>query len=56
MLENAEIVARALREFRRSRADFADCLIEGCAHAAGCQHTVTFDRCAATAGGMRLIP
>lgn len=55
MLENAEIVARALREFRRSRADFADCLIERCAHAAGCQHTVTFDRRAASLGGERLI-
>jgi predicted nucleic-acid-binding protein len=55
MLENAEIVARALREFRRSRADFADCLIERCAHAAGCQHTVTFDKRAASLGGERLI-
>ena len=33
-------LARALAlEFRRSRADFADCLIERSAHAAGCQHT-----------------
>jgi predicted nucleic-acid-binding protein len=55
MLENAEIVAHALREFRRSRADFADCLIERCAHAAGCQHTVTFDKRAASLGGERLI-
>jgi predicted nucleic-acid-binding protein len=55
MLENAEIVAQALREFRRSRADFADCLIERCAHAAGCQHTVTFDKRAATIANMRLI-
>jgi predicted nucleic-acid-binding protein len=55
MIENAEIVAQALREFRRSRADFADCLIERCAHAAGCQPTVTFDKRAATLGNMRLI-
>jgi predicted nucleic-acid-binding protein len=55
MLENAEIVAQALREFRRSRADFADCLIERCAHAAGCQHTVTFDKRAASLVEMRLI-
>ena len=55
LIENAEIVAQALREFRRSRADFADCLIERCAHAAGCQHTVTFDMRAATLGDMRLI-
>ena len=55
MIENAEIVAQALREFRASRADFADCLIERCAHAAGCQHTVTFDKRAATIANMRLI-
>jgi predicted nucleic-acid-binding protein len=55
MLENAEIVAQALREFHRSRADFADCLIERCAHAAGCQHTVTFDKRAASLAEMRLI-
>jgi predicted nucleic-acid-binding protein len=55
MLENAEIVAQALREFRRSRADFADCLIERSAHAAGCQHTVTFDKRAASLAEMRLI-
>jgi predicted nucleic-acid-binding protein len=55
LIENAEIVAQALREFRTSRADFADCLVARCAHAAGCQHTVTFDKRAATAGGMRLI-
>ena len=55
MLENAEIVAQALREFRRSRADFADCLIERSAHAAGCQHTVTFDKRATSLAEMRLI-
>jgi predicted nucleic-acid-binding protein len=55
MIESAEIVAQALREFRRSRADFADCLIERCAYAAGCQHTVTFDKRTLSLGGMRLI-
>ena len=55
MLENAEIVAQALREFRRSRADFADCLIERSAHVAGCQHTVTFDKRATSLAEMRLI-
>ena len=55
VIEKAEIVAQALREFRVSRADFADCLIERCAHAAGCQHTVTFDKRAATTGSMQLI-
>jgi predicted nucleic-acid-binding protein len=56
LIENAEIVAQALREFRINRADFADCLIERSAHTAGCQHTVTFDKRAATLTGMRLIP
>ena len=55
MLENAEIVAQALREFRRSRADFADCLIERSTHAAGGQHTMTFDKRAAAIANMRLI-
>lgn len=54
-IERAEIVAQALRQFRIRRADFADCLLERSAHAAGCQHTLTFDRRAATTGAMRLI-
>ncbi len=54
LVEDADIVDQALREYRTSRADFADCLIERCAHAAGCQHTLTFDKRAA-GGGMRLI-
>lgn len=55
LIENTEIVAQALREFRASRADFADCLIDCCARAAGCQQVVTFDKRAATIGTMRLI-
>jgi predicted nucleic-acid-binding protein len=31
LVENAEIVDRALRAFRASRADFPDCLIASCA-------------------------
>jgi predicted nucleic-acid-binding protein len=54
VIERAEIVAQALRKFSASRADFADCLIERSAHAAECQHTVTFDRNAAAAG-MKLL-
>jgi predicted nucleic-acid-binding protein len=55
VLERAEIVSQALRKFSASRADFADCLIERCGQAAECKHTVTFDRNAATAAGMRLL-
>ena len=53
--ERAEIVSQALRAFSAGSADFADCLIERCAHAAACQYTVTFDRKAATVTGMRLL-
>jgi predicted nucleic-acid-binding protein len=55
VIERAEIVAQALRKFSASRADFADCLIERCGHAAECEHTVTFDRNAAGGAGMRLV-
>ena len=53
--ERAEIVWQALRKFHASRADFADCLIERCGHAAECQYTVTFDQNAAGAAGMKLL-
>jgi predicted nucleic-acid-binding protein len=54
IIERAEIVSQALGMFRGSRAGFADCLIERCAHAAECQYTFTFDQHAAGAG-MRLL-
>jgi predicted nucleic-acid-binding protein len=55
LVERAEVVWQALRKFSTSRADFSDCLIERCGHAAECQYTVTFDRNAAAAAGMRLL-
>jgi predicted nucleic-acid-binding protein len=55
IIERGDIVSQASRAFRAGRADFADYLIERCTHAAGCQSTVTFDREAATATGMRLL-
>lgn len=54
VIERAEIVWQALRNFSASRADFADCLIERCGHAAECQYTATFDHNAA-ATGMKLL-
>lgn len=54
VVERAEIVWQALRTFSASRADFSDCLIERCGHAAECQYTATFDKHAAAAG-MRLL-
>lgn len=56
VVEKAEIVEQALRAYRVSRADFADCLIERCAHSAGCKHTLTFDKRAASLTGMHLVP
>jgi len=55
VIEQAEIVAQALRKFSAGPADFADCLIERSGHAAECQYTVTFDQKAASGGGMKLI-
>ena len=55
VVERAEIVLQALRKFSASQADFADCLIERCGHAAECQCTVTFDRNAAKGAGMKLL-
>jgi len=55
VIERAEIVSQALRKFSTSRADFADCLIERCGHAAECQYTVTFDQNAVSGAGMKLL-
>jgi predicted nucleic-acid-binding protein len=54
VLEQTDTLRQALRQFETSRADFADCLIERCAHAAECEYTLTFDR-RATIAGMRLL-
>lgn len=51
----AEHVARALRSYGAGSADFADCLIERTAAAAGCSQTMTFDVAAAKTAGMTLI-
>ncbi|WP_248752692.1 type II toxin-antitoxin system VapC family toxin [Pseudomonas sp. MWU15-20650] len=55
IIEQAEIVWQALRRFTASKADFADCLIERCAHSAGCEYTATFDLDAAKAAGMKCL-
>jgi predicted nucleic-acid-binding protein len=54
IIERSELVWQALRLFTKTSADFADCLIERCAHAEGCDHTATFDRKAVSAG-MKLL-
>ena len=50
VVQDAEIAWRALRSFEAGKADFADCLIERMARAAGCEHVVTFDKQASKAG------
>lgn len=54
-LEHAEIIWQALRKFVANKADFADCLIERCAHAAGCKYTATFDLNAVKTTGMKRL-
>ena len=41
---------RWLRSFESGKADFADCLIERTANAAGCERVMTFDKQASKAG------
>ena len=55
VVDRADQVFRALRVFKATSADFADCLIERSAAAAGCERTMTFDVGAAKVAGMTLI-
>lgn len=55
VVDQAEHVVRALRAYGAGSADFADCLIERTAAAAGCAKTMTFDVAAAKTAGMTLI-
>ena len=55
VIDRAETVWKALRVFQSANADFADCLIERSASAAGCERTMTFDRGAVKGCGMTLV-
>ena len=55
VVDRADQVFRALRIFKATSADIADCLIERRAAAAGCDRTMTFDMDAAKVAGMQLI-
>jgi predicted nucleic-acid-binding protein len=55
VVDRADEVMKALRVFKASSADFADCLIERTATSAGCARTMTFDVGAAKMAGMTLI-
>ena len=54
-LENQAVVEQALFTYATTNSDFADCPIERAGHSAGCAETVTFDKTAAKAAGMRLL-
>ena len=55
-IEAKDLVINGLREYRKGKADFADCLIGLKNQAAGCTATVTFDRKAATLGSFQVLP
>jgi predicted nucleic-acid-binding protein len=55
VLENQVVIERALRTFSTTNSDFSDGLISFAGHLAGCSATVTFDKGAAKATGMRLL-
>jgi predicted nucleic-acid-binding protein len=50
VVQDAEIAWKALLLFESSKADYADCLVERMATAAGCSVVMTFDKAAAKAG------
>jgi len=50
VVQDSEIVWKALRSFESGKADFADCLIQAVAVAAGCERTMTFAKQASKAG------
>ena len=55
VIEEPDVVARALRLFNESKADFADCLTGQVNHKAGCDHSVTFDKTTAKLEGFKLL-
>jgi predicted nucleic-acid-binding protein len=54
-IENVQSTWTALRMYRSGGADFADCLLGQTNLEAGCLETVTLDKKAAKAGGLRLL-
>jgi predicted nucleic-acid-binding protein len=55
VVDRADQVLQALRVFKATKADLADCLIERSAAGAGCEQTMTFDVGAAKGAGMVLV-
>ena len=55
ILDRADQVLKATRQYKSTSADFADCLIERLGTGAGCERTVTFDVGASKTAGMHLL-
>lgn len=55
LVEQRDVIWRAIHLFRLSKADFEDCLIACSCRAAGCDEILTFDALAAKTAGMRLL-
>ncbi len=53
--QDTDSASQALGDFKAGKADYVDCLVQRLGAAAGCGHTVTFDRVAARLPGMRLL-
>jgi len=54
-IENTQSAATALRNYRGTAADFADCLLIETNKRHGCPETVTFDKSAGALDGARLL-
>jgi predicted nucleic-acid-binding protein len=54
VIERADLVREAADLFSKGGADFTDYLIACAGQAAGCEHTLTFDKKAAKSAGMIL--
>jgi predicted nucleic-acid-binding protein len=54
-IEGKDLALAALGDFRRTAADFSDCLIGRRNHAGGATETVTFDRSLKGLAGFRLL-
>ena len=54
-IDGKDLVLAALADFRRSGADFSDCLIGRRNRGAGVTDTVTFDRSLKSLDGLRLL-
>lgn len=55
IVQQSATVWKSVLAFRRSNADFEDCLIQASCEDSGCKYTLTFDQSAVKTAGMRLL-